>query len=119
MSTWQVGLGTVDEKLHAPGVITAQGRDNTSASPWVEWQEARHKPLGRRQCWYEDAQSLGLKAAWARQHAGLGGVALWSAEGLWNADVATRQAVWSAVVSERDWLTPADSTPTTDRQTTA
>ena len=85
LSTWQVGLGTVVEKLQTPGVVTVRGRDDVtrSGSPWMEYNEEKHHPKGRRQVWYEDAESLKLKSglAWS---AGLGGVALWTAEALWN-----------------------------------
>jgi spore germination protein YaaH len=95
-STWQIGLGSVAEKLQA-GVATATGRDDVSGSPWFEFTETKHQPKGRRQVWYEDAQSLRVKSglAWSQ---GLGGVALWSIDALWNMPTsAERQEVYAAV----------------------
>ena len=60
-AAWQVGLGTVLGKI-AAGEATLQGFDAASGSPYMEYVEARHAPLGRRQVWYEDASSLSTKA---------------------------------------------------------
>ena len=47
-STWQVGLGTILTRI-ARNDTTARGTDPASASPYLEYNETKHKPLGRRQ----------------------------------------------------------------------
>eukprot|EP01049_Picozoa_sp_SAG25_P010832 SAG25_NODE_1233_length_3541_cov_9.658629_2_plen_466_part_00 len=95
-ATWQIGLGTVIEKLNQ-GMAIATGRDTATTSAWMEFEEKKHKPLGRRQVWYDDAQSLEAKAdtlAWSQ---GLGGVALWSIDALRNMPKSNRDSVYAAV----------------------
>ena len=48
VSDWQIGLGTIFEK-EAAGLTTNAGRDAASGSAFLEFAEAKHKPLGRRQ----------------------------------------------------------------------
>ena len=49
-STWQVGIGTIFEKI-ARGEATICGRDAWSQSPYMEYNETKTAPLGRRQVW--------------------------------------------------------------------
>ena len=49
-----------------------------------------------RQVWWEDAVSLRVKAALSEQF-GLGGVAVWTADALWNAPPVAIPLLWSAL----------------------
>lgn len=91
-----MGLGTIFEK-QAAGLTSHTGRDAVSQSPFLEFMETRHKPLGRRQVWFEDATSLALKGRALRSQLGLAGVAVWSADALWNAPGSNRTQIWTAL----------------------
>ena len=91
-----MGLGTICEK-QASGVTTHFGRDATSQSVYLEFMETKHEPLGRRQVWFEDANSLALKGRTLRSELALAGVAVWSADALWNAPIANRTSIWTAL----------------------
>ena len=93
---WQIGLGTIFEKRVA-GLATHAGRDVASGSAFLEYMETRHHPLGRHQVWFEDAQSLVLKGRDLRSRLGLAGVAIWSADALWNAPEVDGQSIWEAL----------------------
>ena len=47
-STWQAGLGTIQTRI-ARNETRARGVDTASASPYLEYDETKTKPLGRRQ----------------------------------------------------------------------
>lgn len=94
--TWQVGAGSILERLAQPGVATHIGRDNVSLSPYFEYTERAHAPLGRRQVWWEDAVSIRKKAGLAHTM-DLGGVATWTADALWNAPKGAAQPFWTAL----------------------
>lgn len=94
---WQVGIGTIFSKIEH-GEATVIGRDSWSQSPYIEYNETKHPPLGRMQVWYEDAASLAIKVGLVEK-LGLGGAAFWSVEGLTYASPAADAIdVWSAVV---------------------
>lgn len=74
----EVPADTVDSEgsvLYSEAVAEAavHGRrwDAVGASPW-------YAPDGVRQVWYDDAESLGLKIAWAIHDRGLGGTGFWA-----------------------------------------
>lgn len=64
--------------------------DDVGASPW-------YAPDGVRQVWYDDAESLGIKIAWAVHERGLGGTGFW-ALGYDEGDPALWAAVDAALV---------------------
>ena len=76
-----------------------EGWDETTQTPHFAFSLPRsssNRTLERHEIWYENAVSLGLKYAFAKE-AGVQGVAMWTANAIDNSNATQVGAFWGAV----------------------
>ena len=87
----------------AVGVQVSYGtlRAWNATALWDTMSQSPYFTIGTRQIWYDDPQSLCLKASLVSKYK-LGGIGMWNAELLNYNDSVEAQAMWESLIQRHD-----------------